>query len=180
MPPLIQACKVSHNLEGYNLIHITNDNYYHCKYVDECVAAGKYAKAVDYLRMYYLYEHGGVYVDMDMKILKPFDDVLDNEMFTCMEENQFVCNGIVGAVPKHPLLKKYLETVETNFIGSGDLVFQPGMFLWTEMVKYSEWSSRIKIYSADWFLPYDHQTGITNMTNNTHTIHFYSKSWVPK
>lgn len=178
MPELVKECVLTHHLLGWNQIHVTNDDYYHCRYVDECVEAGKFGKACDFLRMFYLEKYGGVYIDMDTKVLKSFDDVLDNEMFVCEEENKFIANGIIGVVPNHPMIKHYLEVVETNFIGSGDLVFQPGMFLWTEMVKYSQWTPNIKIYPAEWFLPYNHQTKITNITENTHTMHYYLKSWV--
>lgn len=176
-PELVKKCLASQNLEGYEVRHINNDNYHHCRYVDECVAAKKYGKAADYLRMYYL-QQGGIYLDADTEVLKPFDDVLDNEMFVCEERNGFVANGIVGVVPNHPMIAHYLKVVDENFIGSGDLVFQPGMYLWTELVKYSQWSSRITIYQPDWFLPYDHQARQTTITENTHTLHHYLKSWL--
>ncbi len=142
------------------------------------MAAGKYGKAADYLRMFYLEQYGGIYLDADTKVLKPLDRFLDDEFFVCEEANQFVANGIFGVVPHHPLLQKYLKTVDDNYIGGGDLVFQPGMYLWTELVKYSPWSNDITVYPAEWFLPYDHQTKQTNITSNTHTYHMYLKSWV--
>lgn len=177
MPDFIKKCIETHKLDGYEHILITNENMYHNKYVDECLAAEKWGKAADYLRMHYLLE-GGIYLDADTKVLKSFDDVLDNEMFVCEEENKFIANGIVGVIPNHPMIKRYLELVDTNFIGSGELVFQPGMYLWTELVKYSQWSPNIKIYPSDWFLPYNHQTNTTTLTENSHTIHYYLKSWV--
>lgn len=180
MPDLIKSCIESQKIEGYQHILIDNSNMYHCKYVDECMGAEKWGKAADYLRMHYLYETGGIFLDADTKVLKPFDDVLDNEMFVCEEENMFIANGIVGVVPGHPMIKHYLDVVSSNFIGSGDLVFQPGMYLWTELVKYSQWSPKIKIYPADWFLPYNHQNKQTNITPNTHTMHYYLKSWIDK
>lgn len=181
MPDIAKECVETHkNQPGFEHIFITDENYYHCKYVDECISSGKYGKASDYLRLYYLYEFGGVYMDSDSKIIKPLDDVLDNEIFVCEEENMFIANGIIGAVPKHPMIKHYMKLIEENFIGSGELVFQPGMYLWTELVKYSQWSKNIKIYPAEWFLPYNHQSKITKITENTKTIHYYLKSWLPK
>lgn len=180
MPELAKECVATHKQEGYNHIWIDNSNYVRgIRYVDECMEAGNYGKASDYLRLYYLYEHGGIYMDADSKIIKPLDDVLDHEMFVCEEENMFVANGIIGAVPHHPMLKHYMGIIDRNFLGSGELVFQPGMYLWTELVKYSEWTPRIKVYPAEWFLPYNHQTKVTKITENTHCIHFYFKSWKP-
>ena len=177
MPSLVRDCLSSQNLKGYEIRHIDDNNYYRCKYVDECVGAGKFGKAADYLRMHYLQE-GGIYLDADTEVLRPFDDVLGNEMFVCEEENGFIANGIVGVTPNHPMIGHYLKTVSENFIGSGDLVFQPGMYLWTELVKYSKWSGNIHIYPHDWFLPYNHQTKKITITTNTHTYHHYLKSWI--
>lgn len=179
MPELAKECIETHrNQPGFEHIFISNDNYHHSKYVDECMSAGNFGKASDYLRLYYLYEYGGIYMDADSKIVKSLDDVLDHEMFVCEEENMFIANGIIGAVPKHPMIKHYMELIETNFIGSGNLVFQPGMFLFTELVKHSKWTPGIKIYSAEWFLPYNHQNKTMNITEKTKTIHYYLGTWL--
>jgi len=180
MPDRIKECIDSQKIPGYEHVLITNDNYYHCRYVDECVEAGLYGKATDYLRMHYLYEMGGIYLDADTTVLKPFDEVLHNKVFACEERNQFVANGIVGAIKGHPMLKHYLKLIEENFIGSGELVFQQGMYLWTELTKYSQWSRDVKLYEPEWFLPYDHQSGKTEITDKTITNHFYLKSWLQK
>ncbi len=114
------------------------------------------------------------------EVLKPFDDVLDNEVFACEEENMFVANGIIGAVPHHPMLQHYKKLIDENFRGTGELVFQAGMYLWTELVKHSEWSKGVKLYAPEWFLPYNHQTDTLKITENTHTNHYYLKSWLKK
>lgn len=179
MPDLARESVETHrNQPGFSHLWINNENYYRCKYVDECVKAGRFGKASDYLRLYYLEQFGGIYMDADSKILKPLDRFLEHEMFVCQEENQFIANGIIGAVPHHPLIQHYLRLLETNFIGSGELVFQPGMYLFTELVKYSKWTPGITIYPPEWFLPYNHQTKEMNMTENTHTMHYYLGSWV--
>ena len=38
--------------------------------------AGKYAFASDYIRLYAVYHFGGIYLDCDVEVLKPFDDLL--------------------------------------------------------------------------------------------------------
>lgn len=42
---------------------------------------GKYAFASDWARLHILQEHGGIYLDTDVELMKPFDDFLDEEMF---------------------------------------------------------------------------------------------------
>lgn len=185
MPDIVKKCVATHKLEGYEHLWIDNNTLrdhqeFFTTYLVECLEAKLYGKASDYLRICLLERYGGIYLDADTEVLKPFDDVLDNELFACEEENMFVANGIIGAVPHHPMLAHYKGLIERNFRGSGELVFQAGMFLWTELVKHSEWSNGVKLYPADWFLPYNHQTGITRMTENTHTNHYYLKSWLKK
>lgn len=184
MPEIVAKCTATHKLSGYDHIWIDNETFipeeFKTQYFNECMAAGNWGKLSDYLRICYLEKYGGIYLDADTEILKPFDDVLDNELFCCEEENMFVANGIIGAIPHHPILKHYKKLIEENFRGGGDLVFQPGMYLWTELVKYSQWSYQIKVYPTEWFLPYNHQTDILKITPNTHTNHFYLKSWMKK
>jgi mannosyltransferase OCH1-like enzyme len=180
IPSSIKEHIASHsNQVGFEHRWVTNDNYYRgSRYVNECIEAGLYGKATDYLRMHYLEEYGGIYLDADTLIMKPLDRFLEHELFVCEEENQFIANGIVGAIPHHPLIQHYLGIVERNFRGGGELVFQPGMYLWTELIKYSKWSDRVTIYPAEWFLPFNHQSKETKITENTHTNHLYLKSWI--
>ncbi len=184
MPDLVKKCVSTHKLPGYEHLWINNDSLideeFRTPYFQECLEAGNWGKLSDYLRICYLEKYGGIYLDADTTVLKPFDDVLDNELFCCEEENKFIANGIIGSIPHHPVLIHYKKLIEENFRGGGELVFQPGMYLWTELVKYSKWSSGIKVYSAEWFLPYNHQNDTLNITENTHTNHFYLKSWLKK
>ncbi len=182
MPELAKKCVATHKLEDYEHLWIGRgsviDEEFRTPYFEECGEAGHWGKLSDYLRICYLEKYGGIYLDADTEILKPFDDVLDNKIFCCEEENKFVANGIIGAIPGHPMLTQYRKLIEDNFRGTGEMVFQPGMYLWTELVKYSKWSPEIKVYPADWFLPYNHQTDTLRITENTHTNHFYLKSWL--
>lgn len=54
-------------------------------YVQEAVKLRKWAFAADYIRMYALYTEGGIYLDSDVKVLKPFDDFLNDNFFSCLE-----------------------------------------------------------------------------------------------
>jgi mannosyltransferase OCH1-like enzyme len=179
MPQMVKECVATHKLDGYEHLWIDNSNYheYDCKYLDECIKAERWGKASDYIRMAALERHGGIYLDADIAVIKPFDDLLDVPLFVCEEKNYFVANSVIGAVAGHPLIQHYLGTLQRNFRGDGELVFQPGMGLWTELIKQGPWVNHIKIYPAEYFFPYDHQSGETHITPNSYTIHYYLKSW---
>lgn len=51
----------------------------------EAYQCKKYAFAADYIRLYAVYTMGGIYLDMDVRVLKSFDDFLDNDFFTFHE-----------------------------------------------------------------------------------------------
>jgi len=167
----------THNIPGYEHKLITIDNCFKDnKYVQDCLDAKKWVKAADYLRVYYLYNYGGIYLDADTQVLegKNFDEFLDNKFFACKETNGFIANGIMGGEQGLGMFKEYLETVESNFIGSGSMVFEPGMRLLTDLIyRYG-----YKTYEPEYFLPYNHQTKETKITDKTITYHPYKKSWL--
>lgn len=54
-------------------------------WVREAFENKKYAFAADYIRLYAIFTMGGVYMDMDVEVLKPFDKFLENDFFTFNE-----------------------------------------------------------------------------------------------
>src|SRR5690606_25049094 len=48
------------------------------RYTKEAYKNKKYAFVSDFARFYILREYGGVYLDVDVEIIKPLDDLLDN------------------------------------------------------------------------------------------------------
>ena len=111
-------------------------------FVREAVGLSKWAFASDYIRLYALYEEGGVYLDSDVYMYQSFDPFLENEYFTNIEytvhfkrnrswkllnedgtkkdPNQIVIPGlalqaaIFGARAGHPFLKKCMEYYENR------------------------------------------------------------------
>ena len=173
IPELVKKCLASRNIEGYEHRLITLENCFRNKYVNECLSRNDvkgWAKAADYLRGVYLYYEGGIYLDADTEVLKPFDDLLSNELFACKEDNGFVANGIIGAIPFHPSMMEYITQMD-KLSGSDDKVFENGMEVWTPIAYRAEADGHAKIYPQEYFLPYNHQTNKVNVTPNTHTYH---------
>ncbi len=69
----------------------------------------KYAFVADYVRLIALKERGGVYLDTDMLLLKPLDNLLDTSLLLGKESEQFVSCGMIGATPHHPFIEKMRE-----------------------------------------------------------------------
>ena len=50
----------------------------------------KYAFVADYMRFYALYHEGGIYLDIDMLLIKPLDDFLKDGLFIGREGLQCI------------------------------------------------------------------------------------------
>lgn len=70
---------------NYKLWNEDNFDVDSIPYTREAYAAKKYAFVTDYVRLYALSTEGGVYMDTDVEILKPLDDLLHLQAFTGYE-----------------------------------------------------------------------------------------------
>lgn len=105
VPEHIQRYVETQKIEGYEHELITLDTIYKNKelhereYVRQCLNSlhpiKKFVKLTDYVRMWYLYNEGGIFLDADFEILKDknFDKYLDNQMFIGKELSDPV-NGL--------------------------------------------------------------------------------------
>jgi hypothetical protein len=94
-------------------------------FVKAACEARKWAFAADLIRLYALYHHGGIYLDSDVMVYKPFDIFLKHSVFSSIELHpttffRGVKKGnprsglgieaaVMGAVPKHPWIKTCLD-----------------------------------------------------------------------
>jgi hypothetical protein len=179
MPSLVRECIDSHVIPGYTYHLITLEN---CskksQYVRQALEHRRWVKAADFLRVQYMYENGGIYLDADMKILpdKNFDDLLDNKMFVSVDVYNLWANAGFGAEAGHPILKAYMDRVEMNYKGDGDLIFEPGIRTFHDICWVADKDSFTTV-ETEVFHPYHHGTGKVNITPKTKVYHYYMKSW---
>ena len=80
MPDLAHRCIESWHkfMPNYEYKLWNEDNFdINCnKYVKEAYEAEKYAFVTDFVRLYALYSEGGIYMDTDVEVLKPYDNLL--------------------------------------------------------------------------------------------------------
>lgn len=70
----------------------------------------KFAYVSDYVRVWALYNFGGVYLDTDVELKLPLDDFLNYQAFSCFElPNVCFTSAVWGAMEKHSLSKKLLD-----------------------------------------------------------------------
>ncbi len=176
----------------YEIIEWNEDNFdfHQHPYPEWCHEHQKWAFLSDFARLLILKEHGGIYLDADVEVIRPLDKLLEYEAFLGFENETWLNTGLgFGCVPDHPvpdvLLKPYLES-KANGDGSFELI--PCPRLNTEaLLPYGLKQDGTKqtvcgaeILPVEYLNPYDDPTGRLNKTKNTYSIHWYGKSWMNK
>ena len=84
------------------------------EYTKEAYFAKKYAFVSDVARLWALVHEGGVYLDTDVRVLRPLDDVLWNQKaFVGFEHDVFVGTGVIASEPGLPFFKEFLSEYKT-------------------------------------------------------------------
>lgn len=162
-----------------------------CSYVEEAYKKKKWAFVSDYARFWILYNYGGVYFDTDVEMIRSIDDILSICGFMAFEaDGRFnVAPGLGMAAEKGtPLYKEVLDYYKSiHFVdASGNLNLMPvGEHVTKLLVSHglkknnkNQFIDGIAIYSTEYFCPKDVRSGALIITNNTHTIHHYSATWL--
>lgn len=158
-------------------------------YVKEAYDAEKWAFAADYIRAYVLYNNGGIYLDSDVEIKRPLDDLLDHEMFCGFENEKNVSTSIMAGVKGHQVFKDILDYYAgRSFMrddGSFDIPEDVNVLTKIAVEKYGlqqngelqVLENGIHVYPPDWFCPIDPEDLSKNMTENTYSVHHMRQSW---
>ena len=139
----------------------------------------KYAFAADYIRLYAVYNFGGFYLDMDIQVLKSFDDLLNNEICLAFEndEKNGIEAGCFGAEKGNKIIGECLEYYKNrSFIksdGTFDILTLPKI-MFNIISKYKE----IKIQDRFTFTCKSYSTGIIETKETSYAIHNFAGSWL--
>lgn len=164
-------------------------------WVKEAFEAKKYAFAADYIRCFALYNYGGIYLDMDVEVLKPFDDLLDLPYFLCHEcDRSGIEAAVIGAEKHSPLFKRMVEYYDygkKNFICNDtyDMKTLPKImesiiqssFRMKDIGNKTDFdcsAETISVFPFAWFSPKSYKNGKIYLTENTYTIHHFAGSWL--
>lgn len=159
------------------------------QYVKEAYECRRFAFVSDYVRLYALYNEGGVYMDTDVEILSTFNPFLLHSAFAGFEKNGNVNTGMMAAEKGSAWIKGLLSVYDDRkFIlqnGTHDTTTNPTVIT-KQMVEkglilnhqYQDFPGFYTIYPAEYFSPKDHRTGKIRCTPNTVCIHHYAGSWL--
>lgn len=140
----------------------------------------KYAFAADYIRLYAVYTYGGIYLDMDVEILKSFNNLLESKYILGFEGKEGIEAGIFGAEKNADWVKTCLDYYsDRSFIqDNGTYDIRPLPCIMYEII--SKKYSHLKLLPFDYLTAKSYKTGKITVTENTITIHHFAGSWVSK
>lgn len=167
----------------------TNFDIHINRYCEEAYAQRKWAFVSDVARLWALYQEGGIYMDTDVEVLRPLDELLKHKAFLGFEGTQWIATSIMGAEPGNLVICQFLDAYsERSFMRKDGMLDQTtNVEEWTRLLIHEfglKLDGRMQeiagfdIFPTDYFTPYDYLTGKLNKTDNTYTIHWFGQSWI--
>lgn len=158
------------------------------KYMYDAYKNKLWALVSDYARLDVIFEHGGIYLDTDVELIRNMDDLLYQEAFAGFESKQYVAFGLgFGAKSNFQVLKKMLDYYEhidlINEDGTLNIVTCP--IIQTEVLckeglicngEYQRVAG-MTIYPEKMLTGKSCSTMRVRLTPYTHAIHHYNASW---
>ena len=196
LPALESSCVETWHkvMSGYEIRRWdeTNFDIRRCDFACEAYDQGMYAFVSDYARYVILHEQGGVFLDTDVKALRPYDSLLGNRAFCgYMQNNKYVNPGLIlGSERGFPFFDEVIERYESLNFNQSDNRVNPltsprlltGLLTEEHGLRcdgaYQDLDCGLTIYPAEYFDPLDSHSGAMNVTDNTFSVHLYSGTWL--
>lgn len=164
-------------------------------WVREAYGEKKYAFCADYIRLYALYNYGGIYLDSDVEVIKSFNDLIELPFFIGYEYQGYFEAAVIGSEQGNPFIGRLLKAYnEDHFVKNGKLDYEvmpkKMMRLCDEsyerrlICSISDYNANdmntIHVFPFDWFSPID-ASGSYNqlkLSKNTYCIHHFANAWL--
>ena len=203
-PDIFYKCLESwkKNLLDFEIIEINEKNFdmkTHLaknRFFRECYERRLWAYVSDYMRVHFMYENSGIYVDTDMEIIKDLTPILEGKdefskngkmnFFIGYEDEKHISVGIFGTTKHNEVLKDIKDFYE-NDISKKPIWTIPKIFTYTFEKKYNLSGKRenvlkngeIVIFPKEYFYPYGFKEVYSDdcIKPETYGIHWWNDSW---
>lgn len=160
-------------------------------FVREAYDAKKYAFVSDVVRLWAVLNYGGIYFDTDVEVVRSFDQLLKYKGFIGFETNDFVNTGqCFGAEKNNSIISEMYNHYKNLKFSNGNGTFHlVGCTRVNTEILINHGLNKngcyqlvdgFAVFPAEYFNPYDDPTGRLTKTENTYSIHWYSKSWMSR
>lgn len=168
------------HLKDYKIIEWNESNFdiNSHPFVKKAYEAKKWAYVSDYIRMYAIYNYGGIYLDTDVLVLENFDKFLNNKVFVGFERENYPFTAVFGAEKKNKFIKKLLDYYDNldayNFDFENNNTISVSNILINEYGCSKENKEQllkdgIKVYKDDI---------LCNPSKNSTTVHIFTGTWL--
>lgn len=177
-------------LPDYKLMLWNENNFdVNCSnYTKQAYEARKYAFVSDYVRLFALYNYGGIYLDTDVEVLKPLDEFLETCAFSGFEDETRISTAIIGSEKHGRWIKENIAYyTNKNFIkDNGHMDLSANVITITNNLlsyglilnnTYQNFEDLITIYPKKYFSPKSYVSKKIELTPDTYTIHHFADSW---
>lgn len=190
-PKLAKRCIASWHkyCPDYEIIEWNEDNFdiNMNGYTKMCYEQKRYAFLSDFARLLIVAEHGGLYFDTDVELIKSPNELLKNDSFFGFENSEYVNTGLgFGSIMHDDVVEAMLEEYASLLDGTKGTIGCPKLNT-KALVKFglvqngmTQNVQNAVIYPAQVFNPYDSVTGRLNKSDQTISIHWYAATWMSK
>jgi hypothetical protein len=187
-------------MPDYEIIHWNANNFDVSKYkwVEQAVKNKKWAFAADFIRLWAVYNYGGIYLDADVEVVKSFDAFSHLPYFLGTEHIIIRLPDVpemstFGAEPETAWVKDCLDYYKNrDFVkenGELDVTVLPlicrkifkekyGILKISAIEDFDRDKKEILLFTSDFFCPKSFTDKLT-ITHNTHSIHHFASAWRP-
>lgn len=166
-------------------------------YVKEAYESKKWAFVSDFVRLYAVYNCGGIYMDTDVELFAPIDDIIKDDFFTSFENDVMLTVTVFGARKGSAIVKNIMGFYDGQSFYKNqkkktpDLTPNPipvsvffksryGVQLDGRLQQLLLDGERAAFYPKDYFFAEDYVSRKITKTENTRGIHYFAASWQTK
>lgn len=185
MPLLHERCVETWkiHLPDYEIIRWDEENTsIDTPFLRHCLEKKQWAFMSDYIRMRAIHDHGGIYIDTDVEVIKNFDPLLSNACFMGYESIGRATTGVLGGIAGHEFMKQCMEIIDDRHERNLPYLIAPKVAqIAAEKIKTKD----LHIYPEAYFYPYNPydparpSVGLMyrDIRPETFAIHHWGKSW---
>jgi mannosyltransferase OCH1-like enzyme len=165
------------------------------RYMRAAYTFGYWSRVSNLARLQILQKHGGIYLDVDVEMLRPMQPLRDNACFLGFQDSgpnaTWVNNAVFGAVPNHWFVDQCIARLLRCFSGVErmDSRHGPGnvtqVLIDNGLAAYHEHGTMlrdVRLYGRAAFYPYhwNEPFDAAKVTPETFLVHQWARSWVPE
>ncbi|MCM0583275.1 hypothetical protein H9L19_02040 [Weissella diestrammenae] len=171
----------------FNIVEINDRNFLFnkCPIVKALILEGKFAFAADIAKLYMVYQHGGIGMDIDVEMIKPLPDLLGDSQVLLTLESAGVINTpqFFAAEKEHIFIDELLRSMLKEYDNGASFVHLPKLGSKMLLAKGMSKRNVYQVVQGITILPSTYIVsnrflGSEQVVDNTFAIHHLEGSWV--